>query len=222
MSKKQFINYRPVRYQESETLKRSRSFYEFHDGRRSVRSFSSRQVSREVIENIIRTASTAPSGAHKQPWNFCAVSDKDLKTKIREAAQKEEYENYHSRMSDEWLEDLKPFETNWKKPFLEEAPWLIAVFAVSYDLDWNGEKHNNYYVRESVGLACGMLLTAIHNAGLSALTHTPSPMNFLSEILGRSKNERPFLLIPVGYSSDNCMVPDLKRKSLDEVSEWYE
>lgn len=222
MSKNQFINYRPLRYQESETLKRSQSFYEFIDSRRSVRSFSSRQVSREVIENIIKTASTAPSGAHKQPWIFCAVSNKELKTKIREAAEKEEYENYHSRMSDEWLEDLKPFETNWKKPFLEEAPWLIAVFAVSYDLDRNGEKHNNYYVRESVGLACGILLTAIHNAGLCALTHTPSPMNFLSKILGRSKNERPFLLIPVGYPSDNCMVPDLRRKSIDEVSEWFE
>ncbi|MCK5277930.1 MAG: nitroreductase family protein, partial [Cyclobacteriaceae bacterium] len=160
--------------------------------------------------------------AHKQPWTFCAISNPEIKAEIRKAAEEEEYENYHSRMSEEWLEDLKPFETNWEKPFLEIAPWLIVVFSRSYDLDDHGQKLNNYYVKESVGLASGILLTAIHNAGLCALTHTPSPMNFLTKILNRPKNERPFLLIPVGYPSDDCMVPDLQRKPIELISEWYE
>jgi iodotyrosine deiodinase len=205
-----------------ESLQKSETYYKWLDTRRSIREFSSKPVAKEVIENVIRSASTAPSGAHKQPWTFCAISNPKIKAKIREAAEKEEYENYTSRMSEEWLEDLKPFETNWKKPFLEIAPWLIVVCSKSYDLTKGGEKHNNYYVKESVGLACGMLLSAIHNAGLCALTHTPSPMNFLMKILNRRKNERPFLLIPVGYPSENCIVPDLKRKPLELISDWYE
>ncbi len=217
-----FIPYQLTRLDEREMLYKSRIFYELLNSRRSVREFSSRPVPRDIIENIIKTASTSPSGAHKQPWTFCAISNPDTKRKIREAAEKEEYNNYKSRMSDSWLEDLKPFKTNWQKPFLETVPWLIAVFSRSYDLDDHGNKLNNYYVKESVGLACGMLLAAIHNAGLAALTHTPSPMNFLVKILKRPQNERPFLLIPVGYPADKCMVPDLQRKPLELISEWYE
>ncbi len=220
--KEEFIPYKLPDLDEREMLYKSRIFYELLNGRRSVRDFSAKPVPREVIENIIKAASTSPSGAHKQPWTFCAISDPYIKRKIREAAELEEYENYKSRMSESWLEDLKPFKTNWQKPFLETAPWLIAVFSKSYDLDDHGNKLNNYYVKESVGLACGMLLAAIHNAGLAALTHTPSPMNFLAKILERPPNERSFLLIPVGYPADNCTVPNLQRKPLELISEWYE
>ena len=222
MAKEKFIPYKIVSIGATESLYKSEIYYKWIDTRRSVREFSSKPVAKQVIENIIKAASTAPSGAHKQPWTFCAVSDPGLKSQIRQAAEKEEYKNYHSRMSEEWLEDLKPFGTDWKKPFLEIAPWLIVVFYKSYDLGDHGEKLNNYYVKESVGLACGLLLSAIHNAGLCALTHTPSPMNFLMQILDRPKNERPFLLIPVGYPSDDCMVPDLQRKPLELISVWYE
>ncbi len=222
MSKQKFIAYKPTKIDASESLYKSEIYFNYLDKRRSVREFSSQSVSKEVIENIIKSASTAPSGAHKQPWSFCAISNLKLKTEIRKAAEEEEYENYHSRMSKEWLEDLKQFDTNWKKPFLEIAPWLIVVFSKSYDLDDKGQKLNNYYVKESVGLACGTLLTAIHNAGLCALTHTPSPMNFLTKILNRPKNERTFLLIPVGYPADDCMVPNLQRKPIELILEWYE
>ena len=175
----------------------------------------------EVIRNLIRAASTAPSGAHKQPWTFCAVSDPELKKKIRIAAEEEEFRNYNGRMSESWLKDLTPFRTDWHKPFLETAPYLIIVFKRAYELDEEGEKHNNYYVSESVGLATGILLAAAHMAGLATLTHTPSPMNFLSEVLNRPENERPFLLIPVGYPSKDCKVPDLKRKELAQVLVEY-
>ncbi len=222
MGKANLIPYKPIKIDATESLYKSNLYYHWLDTRRSIREFSSKPVAREVIENIIKSASTSPSGAHKQPWTFCVVSNAEIKAEIRKSAEKEEYENYHSRMSKEWLEDLKPFETDWKKPFLEIAPWLIMVFSKSYDLGNHGNKLNNYYVKESVGLACGILLTAIHNAGLCALTHTPSPMNFLSKILKRPKNERPFLLIPVGYPAENCRVPDLQRKPLELVSEWYE
>jgi iodotyrosine deiodinase len=221
MSREKFIRYSPVPINASESLYKSDLYYKFSNNRRTIRDFSDKPVAREVIENIIKSASTAPSGAHKQPWTFCAVSDPEIKTEIRKAAEQEEKENYETRMSKEWLQDLKPFATNWKKPFLEIAPWLIVVFSKSYDIGDYGEKLNNYYVKESVGLACGMLLTAVHNAGLCALTHTPSPMNFLTKILERPRNERPFLLIPVGYASEGCMVPDLKRKPLELVSQWY-
>lgn len=222
MAKEKFITYNPTKIDSTESLYKSEIYFNWLDKRRSIREFSSKPVSKVVIGNLIKSASTAPSGAHKQPWTFCAISNLKLKTEIRKAAEEEEHENYQSRMSEEWLEDLKPFETNSKKPFLEIAPWLIVVFSRSYDLDAGGKKLNNYYVKESVGLACGTLLTAIHNAGLCALTHTPSPMNFLVNILNRPKNERPFLLIPVGYPADDCMVPDLQRKPLELISEWYE
>jgi len=213
-----FIEYHRDYFQEEDILKRSDDFYQWMDTRRSVRDFSNKPVPRKVIENILLTASTAPSGAHKQPWTFCVVSDPVMKRKIREAAEKEEYEGYHNRMSSEWLEDLKPLQTDWHKAFLETAPYLIVVFKKAYDLLPSGEKRNNYYVSESVGLACGFMLAAIHHAGLVALTHTPSPMNFLAKLLQRPDNERPFLLIPVGYPAEETWVPDLRRKGLDETT----
>jgi iodotyrosine deiodinase len=216
-----FIPYRPQQFEAEEMLQRSREFYQYMDQRRSLRVFSDRPVARELIENLIMTASTAPSGAHKQPWTFCAVSNPELKKQIREAAEQEEYTNYHGRMSDSWLDDLKQFGTDWQKPFLEIAPWLIVVFRRIYEVE-DGEKKNNYYVNESVGLATGMLLTAIHQAGLVSLTHTPSPMKFLEKILERPPMERAFLLIPVGYPAEDAQVPDLQRKPLEEVGVFFE
>lgn len=215
-----FISYTPLLFNKEEMLQRSRDFFNLMDQRRSLREFSNREVPFEIIENAIKTASTAPSGAHKQPWTFCVVQDPALKKRIREAAEKEEFENYHGRMSDDWLKDLEQFDTDWHKPFLEIAPYLIVVFKKTYDLE-EGDKKKNYYVNESVGLATGMLLSAIHNAGLVALTHTPSPLNFLSKLLERDENERPFLLIPVGYAAENAQVPNLKRKSLQEIMKVY-
>lgn len=204
-----------------ETMReRARDWYLASDRRRSVRHFSDRPVPAPLIRDLILTASTAPSGAHKQPWTFCAVGDPALKKAIREAAEKEEYENYHGRMSQPWLDDLRPLATDWHKPFLETAPWLIVVFKRLWEAR-DGERHKNYYVSESVGIACGMLLAAIHHAGLVALTHTPSPMNFLQELLGRPENERPFLLIPVGYPIPDAQVPDLRRKPEEEILAWY-
>lgn len=220
MSQK-FIPYTPVNFSADEMQQRADAFFTEVDHRRSVREFSDRPVTAALINTLILSASTAPSGAHKQPWTFCAVSDPVIKKAIREAAEKEEYDNYHGRMSDEWLADLQPFGTDWKKPFLEIAPWLIIVFKKAYDLDENGQKRKNYYVNESVGLACGVLLTAIHHAGLVSLTHTPSPMNFLQEILNRPENERAFLLIPVGFPQEGATVPDLQRKPADQVIQWY-
>jgi nitroreductase len=191
------------------------------DSRRSIRDFSDKAVPVEVIHNLLKTASTAPSGAHKQPWTFCVVSDPEIKKRIRSEAEKEEFESYNGRMSEEWLRDLRPLQTDWTKPFLETAPYLIVVFKKAYDLGPNGSKRNNYYVSESVGIACGFLLAAIHHAGLVALTHTPSPMNFLGRILNRPANERPYLLIPVGYPADRPIVPYLRRKSLEEIAVFY-
>ncbi|MFT4759852.1 MAG: iodotyrosine deiodinase [Paraglaciecola sp.] len=221
MTDENFIPFNPIRYPKAEMLQRSRDFYQYLDKRRSLRMFSDKPVSKEIIENLIMAASTAPSGAHKQPWTFCAVSSPEIKKKIRVAAEKEEYENYHGRMKDDWLEDLAPFGTDENKPFLETVPWLIVVFKKTYDLV-DGEKSKNYYVNESVGLAAGFLLAAIHNAGLVSLTHTPSPMNFLQKVLDRPVNEKVFLLIPVGYPEDDAEVPDLTRKGEDEVIVYYE
>lgn len=218
----EFEEYQKETFNEETVVKKSREFYEWMDKRRTVRDFSDKPIPKEVIDNILLTASTAPSGAHKQPWSFCVVSNPDLKKQIREAAEKEEYESYNRRMSEEWLEDLKPLQTDWNKPFLEIAPYLIIVFKKAYDIDEEGKKKNNYYVNESVGLAGGFLLTAIHNAGLVALTHTPSPMNFLTQLLKRPDNERPILLIPVGYPVDNTYVPKLERKPLNDIANYYE
>ena len=216
-----FIRYKQNTLSESDMIKESESFYQFMDKRRTVRDFSDKPIPRQVIDSLILTANTAPSGAHKQPWTFCVVSDPDIKKQIRVEAEKEEYESYTSRMSDEWLKDIKPLQTDWHKPFLEIAPYLIIVFKKIYDLGSDGTKSTNYYVTESVGLACGFLLAAIHNAGLVSLTHTPSPMNFLLKVLNRPENERPFLLIPVGYPADETFVPHIKRKSLNEILVLY-
>ncbi len=216
-----FISYSKETFLNDEMLQKSNEFYEWMDKRRTVRDFSEKPIPKKVIENIILSASTAPSGAHKQPWTFCVVSDASIKKQIREAAEKEEYESYNKRMPEEWLQDLRPLQTDWKKEFLETAPYMIIIFKKSFELTTEGKKSNVYYATESCGIACGFLLTAIHHAGLAALTHTPSPMNFLSKILNRPENEKPFLLIPVGYAADECWVPDIKRKGLDIVAEWY-
>ncbi len=221
MDKKLIEGFEHVRYERpqlspEEMIERSEQFYQDMDQRRTVREFDTRPVPPEVLENIILTASTAPSGAHKQPWTFCLISDLSIKKKIRDAAEEEEKTSYSSRMPDNWKADLKPLGTTWEKPFLEEAPYLIVVFKQSYGME-NGEKIQHYYVNESVGIACGFLIAAIHQAGLAAVTHTPSPMNFLSEILERPFNEKPYLLIPVGYPKAETYVPDIHRKSLEEV-----
>lgn len=217
-----FIPYKGKQINEKEMIDQSKKFFEWADQRRSVREFSSKGVPLEVMQNILKTASTAPSGAHKQPWTFCLISNKSLKAKLRALAEEEEKKSYGGRMSDSWIKDLEPLGTDWEKEFIDIAPWIVVVMKKSYDVGENGEKLNNYYVSESVGIAAGFLLMAVHNAGLVALTHTPSPMNFISKALNRPENERPFLLIPVGYPSDNARVPDLKRKAIDEVVQYYE
>ncbi|SOE21415.1 Nitroreductase [Spirosomataceae bacterium TFI 002] len=206
----------------ADPLSTSLKYRELLEKRRSIRFFSEKPVSKQIIENILMTASSAPSGANKQPWTFCAISSASLKAKIREAAEKEEYVNYNGRMSDAWLEDLKKFDTNWEKPFIDIAPWIVIIFKHSYELKENEEKATNYYVNESVGIAAGMLISAIHNCGLVTLTHTPSPMDFLSKLLERPKNEKPFLLLPIGYPAEDATVPELKKKDAEEVIVWFE
>jgi len=200
----------------TEMLNRSRLFLANIKSRRSVREFSDRPIPIELITNAVRAASLAPSGANKQPWHFVIVNDALIKKEIRVAAEKEEKAFYNYRASDEWLKDLQPFETDWSKPFLETAPNLIVVFKKQYNVD--GEKRKkNYYVNESVGIASGVLLTALHSSGLVALTHTPAPMGFLETILKRPKNEKAFLLIPVGFPSETAKVPVLKKKSFKRI-----
>lgn len=199
-------------------LVRAQDFFNLMQGRRSVRTFSDRPVPRALIEQAILTAGTAPSGAHREPWHFVAVSDRELQSKIRQAAEKEERESYERRMPKAWREAIDPLGTDWHKPFLETAPWIVICFAKNVGDD--GKK--NYYVQESCGIACGLFIAAIHNLGLVTLTHTPSPMRFLGEILGRPKNERAFILFPVGYPAENTKVPDLQRKNLGELSTWHE
>lgn len=220
MTKKDsFVPYTDYKeYPAKEMLERARSFYEQMKRRRTIRDFSDRPVPREIIEDCIRTAGTAPNGANMQPWHFVVVQDDKIKKEIREAAEEEEKEFYERRASEEWLEALAPLGTDHNKPFLEEAPYLIAIFAEKYGVTESGNKVKNYYVKESVGIATGMLVTAIHNAGLAALTHTPSPMGFLNDILSRPSNETPFLLLVVGYPKDDVKVPDIKKKPLDEIT----
>jgi nitroreductase len=212
----QFIPLKHQRFSHDEEIERSRLFYQLCSARRSVREFSTDPVPLKVIENIVSTAGTAPSGANMQPWKFVLVSDPNVKRQIRVAAEAEEKESYEHRMPNEWLASLEPLGTDWHKPFLESAPYLLAVFREDYRLV-EGQVRKNYYVSESVGIAVGFLLAAIHQAGLVALTHTPSPMGFLNRILGRPKNEKPFLLIPLGYPAQNATVPDIQRKPLQEI-----
>jgi len=199
-----------------EQIKRAEEFYEILNRRRTVRDFSDEAVPFETIEKAILTAGTAPSGANMQPWRFVVVKDADIKREIRIAAEREEHESYHGRMSEKWLRRLAQLGTDEHKPFLETAPYLIVVFRIN-SVTENGETEPTYYSQESVGIAVGMLLAALHNAGLATLTHTPSPMRFLQEILKRPKTEIPFVLIPVGYPATGAKVPDIKRKSLAEI-----
>ena len=192
-------------------------FFQKVSSRRSVRDFSKDDFPIEIIKNCIKSASTAPSGANKQPWHFVIVKDPIIKRKIRKAAEIEEKEFYGGRAPQEWLDDLNQFGTDWKKPFLEEAPYLIVVFSKKFDINDDGTNTKNYYVSESVGIASGLLLIALHNAGLVTLTHTPNPMSFLSEILNRPPSDKPYLIIPVGFPSENAEVPNIKKKTFKEI-----
>ncbi len=222
MTEYPFIALQPNILDEPEMLERASSFYTELNLRRSVREYSDKSLPAGLLDKIILAAGTAPSGANKQPWTFCIVTNAEMKKQIRMAAETEEQESYNQRMSEEWLRDLAPLGTNDQKPFLEVAPALIVVFRRIFELEEDGHKHNNYYVQESVGIACGMLIAAIHHAGLVCLTHTPSPMNFLEKILGRPSNERAYLLIPVGYPAAEVRVPDIHRKTLEEICVRYE
>ena len=209
-------------YSPAEMQQRVADFYASVDRRRTVREFSDRPVPREIIETALKAANTAPSGANLQPWHFAVVSGAETKKKIREAAEVEEREFYEHRASPEWLAALEPLGTDSNKPFLETAPYLIAVFLQKYAVLDDGRKVKHYYPTESTGLATGILITALHQAGLVCLTHTPSPMKFLNEILGRPKTERPFLLLVTGYPADDAEVPDIERKSLAEFTSFVE
>lgn len=214
----QFIPLDFTRRPIDEQIKRSAGFLDLMRRRRTVRDFSPREVPIGLIETAIATAGTAPSGANMQPWRFIVVRDPEIKAQIRVAAEKEEFESYHGRMSEKWLRRLAPLGTDEHKPFLEVAPYLIVVFRITTVTE-NGETEPTYYSQESVGIAVGLLLAALHNMGLATLTHTPSPMRFLQEILGRPRNEVPFVLIPVGYPADGARVPDIERKPLAEIIE---
>jgi iodotyrosine deiodinase len=211
------IPYTRERMSREEMIAAARAFLETIRLRRTVREFSNDPVPDEVIAMAIEAASLAPSGANMQPWKFVVVRDPEIKRRIRIAAEKEEHENYHGRMTEEWLRALAPLQTDEHKEFLEVAPLLIVVFKEDYGLDADGRRVTHYYVNESVGIACGFLLAALNAAGLATLTHTPSPMGFLRDILGRPKNEKAYLLIPVGYPAEGCRVPDIAKKGLDEV-----
>jgi nitroreductase len=208
-------DYNPLK--EIDMKKKSEEFYMFLKNRRTVRDYSNENIPLEVLENCIKTAGTAPSGANLQPWHFVIVSDPEIKKQIRIEAEKEEKEFYTNRAPQEWLDALAHLGTDEHKPFLEDAPYLIAIFSKSYEILPDGKKIKQYYSQESVGIATGMLITAIHNAGLASLTHTPSPMNFLNKILERPKNERPFLLLVVGKPAKGAKVPDIKRKKLRDI-----
>ena len=213
-----FKKYRKKKENDTARVAHSEAFKQEMIDRRSVREYSENVISESIIENIIQVAASAPSGANKEPWFFSIIKDKKVKHKIRKAAEKEEKSFYTQRAPQSWLDDLNKFGTDWNKEFLENAPYLIVVFKQIYDLN-NGQKYKNYYVNESVGIACGFLLAAIHKAGLVALTHTPSPMGFLEEICNRPKNERAYLLIPVGLPATNARVPILKKKTFSQYCE---
>ncbi|MFT5136283.1 MAG: iodotyrosine deiodinase [Arenicella sp.] len=213
------LNFKPL--SDQQMLQESEQFYQNIKRRRTVRDFSEQPVDRAIIENAVRAAGTAPSGAHKQPWHFAIIANPAVKKIIRIAAEGEEREFYEGKAPQAWLDDLKVFETNAQKPFLETAPYLIAVFLERNTIDADGIKHKNYYMPESVGIATGMLLTALHTSGLATLTHTPSPMKFLNEILGRPSNEKPYMLIVTGHPAQNATVPDITRKPFDEIASLF-
>jgi len=217
MSEPRFVPLQFERLTEDEQLARSRAFLKEMQRRRTVRSFSSEPVPYELVENAIATAGTAPSGAHQQPWTFVVVSDPDVKRRMRAAAEEEERRSYEGRMPDEWLDALRPLGTDWRKPHIEDAPYVVVVFEQAYGIRPDGSKVKHYYVKESVGIAVGLLLASLHRAGLATLTHTPSPMGFLRELLDRPENERAYVLVPVGYPVEGATVPALPRKALDEI-----
>lgn len=216
MSESRFQPLEFQRFEEGHMRERAASFRENMSSRRTVRHFSEQPIPMDVLDECIGAAGSAPSGAHRQPWTFVVLTDSGIRKQLREAAEAEERINYSGRMNEEWLHALEPFGTNANKPFLETAPALIVVFRHAWDLG-EGKRIQNYYTQESVGIACGFLLAALHNAGLATLTHTPSPMNFLCRILERPENEKPYLVIPVGYPVEDCEVPALARKSIDEL-----
>ncbi len=212
------IPYQPGRLDPETQEQRAKAFFEEMDQRRSVRFFSDDPVPIGLIEEAIRTASTAPSGAHRQPWTFVLTGDRSVKRQIREAAEEEERINYEGgRLPDHWREALEPLGTDWRKPFLETVPWVVVLFEERHGINSDGSQRHNFYVKESVGIAAGMFIAALHHMGLATLTHTPSPMKFLAKLLGRPDNERPFCMFPIGYPAADCVVPALDRKGLDEV-----
>ena len=218
-----FVTYEHVRLTEEEMASRGADFYEELESRRSVRMFSSDPVPQQLIELAVKTASTAPSGAHKQPWTFVATQNPEIKRAIRAAAEKEEEINYlENRMNEEWQKALAPLGTDHHKEFLEIAPWIVVLFEQRYESNSDETISKNYYVKESVGIAAGFFIAALHRMGLATLTHTPTPMKFLNEIFERPKNERPFVLFPVGYPLEGVKVPDLKRKDLGRVSNFVD
>ena len=202
----------------AETLARGQAFYDELNARRTTRHFSTRDVPREALEHALRAAGTAPSGAHQQPWTCVAVRDAELKAKIREAAEREEHDFYNGRAPGDWVEALAPLGTDEHKPHLTDAPWLVVVFRQSYGLKPDGTKLTHYYTTESVGISVGLFIAAVHHMGLVTLTHTPNPMGFLSELLGRPANEKAYLILPVGYPAEGARVPDIHRKQLDEIA----
>ena len=221
MPKADFIAYEDYEeYSPEDMAARAAAFYAQMQRRRTIRDFSDRPVPRAIIEDCLLAAGTAPNGANLQPWHFAVVTDAAVKARIREAAEEEERDFYERRAPAEWLRALEPLGTDANKPFLEIAPYLIAIFYKNFDVNAEGEKVKNYYAMESVGIATGMLITALHHAGLASLTHTPSPMKFLNEILGRPANERPFLLLVVGYPAEDATVPHITKKGLEAIASW--
>lgn len=218
-----FVPYSPTRLTEDDMRERGTAFYDAMSQRRSVRTFSADPVSRDLIEIAIRTAGTAPSGAHQQPWTFVTVADPETKRRIRLAAEEEEKTNYlDGRMPDDWKYEIARLGTSWQKPYLEHAPWVVVLFEQRYGIDAGGERKKHYYVKESVGIAAGMFIASLQTMGLATLTHTPSPMAFLARLLERPANERPFILFPIGYPEIDSVVPRLERKPLEEILVAYD
>lgn len=218
----EFVPYESHHLSEEEMNDRATAFYDLMARRRSVRTFSSDPVARDLIEVAVRAAGTAPSGAHQQPWTFVLVGDPDTKRRIRRAAEQEERKNYlGGRMPEDWKEEIAQLGTSWRKPYLERAPWIVVLFEQRYGIDADGSRSKHYYVKESVGIAAGIFIVALHNMGLATLTHTPSPMAFLTKLLNRPSNERPFVLFPVGYPEQGSVVPKLERKPLDAILVEY-
>jgi len=214
------VPYRPARISHEQSLKRLDEDYAVADARRSIRMFSPDPVPQSLIEEAIRIAGTAPSGAHRQPWHFVAISDKETRLRIKDEAEKAEHEFYTKKAPPEWLEALEPLGTDFDKGYLTVAPWLVVVFRRDYEELADGRRLKNYYMTESVGIAVGFFIQALHRAGLATLTHTPAPMTFLREICGRPLGEKPFVLMPVGYPADDCVVPDIARKPLEQIAEF--